>query len=76
MDVDGVGVKVWKESFVPRKAINLGFGGDLTQHVLWRLEQMPKLKKAPKGAVILIGTNNVCWGSDTPRQCRLGHSGA
>jgi beta-glucosidase len=72
MDVDGVGAKVWKEFFVPRKAINLGFGGDRTQHVLWCLEQMPKLKKAPKGAVLLIGTNNVCWGSDTPRNAAAG----
>lgn len=72
VDADGVGAKVWKETFVPRKAVNLGFGGDRTQHVLWRLEQMPKLKKAPKGAFILIGTNNVCWGSDTPRNAALG----
>jgi beta-glucosidase len=69
---DGAGAKVWKEYFEPRKAINLGFGGDRTQHVLWRLEQLPKLKKTPKGAVLLIGTNNVGWGSDTPRQAAEG----
>jgi len=69
---DGVGAKVWKEYFEPRKAINLGFGGDRTQHVLWRLEHLPKSKKTPKGAVVLIGTNNIGWGSDTPKQAAEG----
>ncbi len=69
---DGEGAKVWKEHFEPRKAINLGAGGDRTQHVLWRLDHLPKLEKAPKGAVLLIGTNNICWGSDTPRQAADG----
>lgn len=69
---DGDGAKVWKEHFEPRRAINLGFGGDRTQHVLWRLDHLPKLKKPPKGAVLLIGTNNICWGSDTPRQAADG----
>ena len=67
-----VGAKVWKKHFEPRKAINLGFGGDRTNHVLWRLDHLPKLEKAPKAAVVLIGTNNICWGSDTPRQAASG----
>ena len=69
---DGAGATIWKEHFEPRKAINLGFGGDRTQHVLWRLEHLPKPKKTPKGAVLLIGTNNVGWGSDTPKQAAEG----
>ena len=67
-----VGLKVWEKYFVPLKAINLGFGGDRTEHVLWRLDHLPVLKKAPKGAVLLIGTNNICWGSDTPKQAAEG----
>jgi len=67
-----VGLKVWEEHFVPRKAINLGFGGDRTEHVLWRLDHLPVLKEPPKGAVVLIGTNNICWGSDTPKQAAEG----
>ncbi len=67
-----VGLKVWEKYFVPLKAINLGFGGDRTQHVLWRLDHLPKLKEAPKGAVVMIGTNNICWGSDTPKQAADG----
>ena len=67
-----VGLKVWEKYFVPLKAINLGFGGDRTEHVLWRLDHLPVLKKAPKGAVLLIGTNNIGWGSDTPKQAADG----
>jgi sialidase-1 len=69
---DSVGAKFWKEVFEPRKAINLGFGGDRTEHVLWRLENLPKPKKDPKAAVLLIGTNNIGWGSDTPEQAAEG----
>ena len=67
-----VGLKVWEEYFVPLKAINLGFGGDRTEHVLWRLDHLPVMKVAPKAAVVLIGTNNICWGSDTPKQAAEG----
>jgi beta-glucosidase len=67
-----VGLKVWKKYFVPLKAINLGFGGDRTEHVLWRLDHLPVMKVAPKAAVLLIGTNNICWGSDTPKQAAEG----
>ena len=66
-----VGLKVWQKYFVPLKAINLGFGGDRTQHVLWRLDHLPVMKKAPKGAVLMIGTNNMGWGSDTPELKRM-----
>ena len=67
-----VGLKVWEKHFVPLKAINLGFGGDRTEHVLWRLDHLPVLKKAPKAAVLLIGTNNICWGGDKPKQAAEG----
>lgn len=64
---DGAGSNVWKQYFEPRKAINLGFGGDRVENLLWRLEHMPELAKAPKGAVLLIGCNNMGWGSDKPK---------
>jgi len=69
---ESIGAKVWKKYFEPLKAINLGFGGDRTEHVLWRLDHLPELKKAPNGAVVLIGTNNICWGTDTPKQAAEG----
>jgi beta-glucosidase len=60
------GAEIWAKYYKPRKAINLGFSGDRTQHVLWRLEQHPikslatKIdgKATPKLAVLMIGTNN------------------
>ena len=39
--------------------INLGFSGDQTQHVLWRLNNLPLDKISPKVAMIMIGTNNI-----------------
>lgn len=66
------GLAVWEKHFAPLKAVNLGFGGDRTNHVLWRLEYLPKTETPPKAAVVLIGTNNIGWGSDTPRQAAEG----
>ena len=60
----GVGEKVWEKHFVPLNALNLGFGGDRTNHVLWRLEHLPQLKTAPKAASLMIGT----WCGTTPRE--------
>lgn len=71
-DKDGPGEAVWEKYFVPLNALNLGFGGDRTNHVLWRLEHLPALKTAPIAASLMIGTNNICWGSDQPRQAADG----
>ena len=71
-DKGGPGEVVWQKHFAPLNALNLGFGGDRTNHVLWRLEHLPKLKTSPKAASLMIGTNNICWGSDHPRQAADG----
>ncbi len=58
------GQAVWDEFYGQRKALNLGFSGDRTQHVLWRLERhgLETLaqpgRTAPKLVVLMIGTNN------------------
>jgi beta-glucosidase len=53
-----IGSNVWKQYYEPRNAANLGFGGDRTEHVLWRLQNGEIDGISPKLAVLLIGTNN------------------
>ncbi len=55
---EGSGKKVWDHYYGDRKALNLGFSGDQTQHVLWRLDNGEVKDLDPKLAVIMIGTNN------------------
>ncbi len=55
---EGGGKEIWQKYYAPRKAVNLGFSGDRTQHVLWRLENGEIDGISPKLAVIMIGTNN------------------
>jgi lysophospholipase L1-like esterase len=52
------GSKVWDEYYAKRNAVNLGIGGDRTQHVLWRLDNGNIEGISPKLAVLMIGTNN------------------
>jgi lysophospholipase L1-like esterase len=54
----GPGRVVWEKDYAPRHALDFGIGGDKTQNVLWRLNNMPVRDLKPKVAVILIGTNN------------------
>jgi beta-glucosidase len=55
---------IWDKTFAAYKPINLGFSGDRTQHVLWRLQNGEMDGVKPKVVVIMIGTNNI--GSDSP----------
>ncbi len=52
------GRKIWNEYYAKRNAVNMGFGGDRTEHVLWRLDNSNLKKISPKLAVVMIGTNN------------------
>ncbi|MEE2641052.1 MAG: GDSL-type esterase/lipase family protein [Planctomycetota bacterium] len=61
---EGRGKKVWAKFYGKRNAVNLGIGGDRTQHVIWRLDNGNLENIRPKAAVIMIGTNNS--GSNSP----------
>lgn len=67
---EGAGREVWKQYYGDRNAVNLGIGGDRTQHVLWRLEHGNIDDISPKLAVLMIGTNNS--GSNTPEEIAAG----
>jgi beta-glucosidase len=55
---EGGGKAIWEKYYAPRKALNLGFSGDRTEHVLWRLQHGEVDGISPRLAVIMIGTNN------------------
>ena len=55
---EGGGKELWNKYYAPRNAVNMGFGGDRTEHVLWRLDHGEIDGISPKLAVLMIGTNN------------------
>ena len=65
----GEGKTVWEKSYAPRHALDFGIGGDKTQNVLWRLNNMDLQNLKPKVAVVLIGTNNTM---NTPHEIANG----
>jgi lysophospholipase L1-like esterase len=67
---EGAGKKIWDEFYAKRNAVNLGIGGDRTQHVLWRLDHGNIDNIKPKLAVLMIGTNNS--GANTSEQIAEG----
>jgi lysophospholipase L1-like esterase len=52
---------VWQRYFAGRHALNLGFSGDGTQHLLWRIMNGEIDGLSPKLAIVLIGTNDIGW---------------
>ena len=52
------GKTVWDEFYAERNGFNLGFSGDRTENVLWRLHNGAVDGLSPKLVVMMIGTNN------------------
>ncbi len=67
---EGAGKAAWSEKYGKRNAVNLGIGGDRTQHVLWRLDNGNIDGIKPKLAILMIGTNNS--GQNTSEQIAEG----
>ncbi len=54
----GGGHAVWEKNYAKYNALNLGIGGDRTEHVLWRMQNGELDGLDPKAIVLMIGTNN------------------
>ena len=56
---EGEGKELWYKYYASRHAVNMGFDGDGTSQVLWRLDHGEIDGISPKLAVVLIGSNHV-----------------
>lgn len=66
------GSDVWDAFYQPRHALNLGFNGDKTENVLWRLAHGEVDDIQPTLLVLLIGTNNAGHRMDEAEDTALG----
>ena len=66
------GKEVWQKYYGDRNAFNLGFSGDRTEQVLWRLQHDEFDYLSPKLAVVMIGTNNTGHRQDPADQTAEG----
>ena len=60
------GAPVFRQYYKPLDALALGFGGDRTENVLWRLQHGEVDGLAPKVAVLMFGTNNTGHRKENP----------
>ena len=66
------GRRIWDTYYGHRRAVNLGFNSDRTEHVLWRLDHGEIDGIAPKLVVVMIGTNNTGARHDPPEETVAG----
>lgn len=60
------GAPVWARHYARYNPLDLGFGGDRTENVLWRLENGALDGLDPKLVVLMVGTNNTGHRADPP----------
>ena len=66
------GKATWEKYYADRNALNLGFSGDRTEHVIWRFQNGAIDDIKPTLAVIMIGTNNTGHRKENPEHTALG----
>jgi len=66
------GEEYWQQHFAHPKAFNLGFAGDRTEHLLWRIQNGEVANLSPEWIVLLIGTNNAGHRHDAPEDIAAG----
>ena len=68
------GKAVWDKHFGDINTLNLGYSGDRTENVLWRLQHDELANLQPKLVVMMIGTNNTGHRMDNPEAIAAGVS--
>lgn len=63
---EDAGKNVWNEYYSDYGTYNLGYGGDRTENVLWRLQHGEVDGINPELAILMIGTNNTGHRQDPP----------
>jgi beta-glucosidase len=66
------GQAVWARHYAKYNALDLGFGGDHTENVLWRLQHGEIDGYRARVAVVMIGTNNTGDRQEDPRTTAAG----
>jgi beta-glucosidase len=66
------GANVWARDIAPLNAFNIGFSGDRTENVIWRLQQGAVEGLTPKVTVLMIGTNNTGHRQERPKDTLAG----
>ena len=66
------GEAAWQHYYGHQICFNLGYSGDCTEHLLWRLQNGEIDGLSVKRVVLLIGTNNAGHRLDSPQQIAAG----
>ena len=66
------GESAWQRYFSHYRVVNLGFAGDRTEHLLWRIRNGEVAQLSTKWIVLLIGTNNAGHRLDAPEDIAAG----
>ncbi|NDV92595.1 1,4-beta-D-glucan glucohydrolase [Alteromonas sp. 345S023] len=66
------GKEIWQQYFDDIDTLNIGFSGDRTENVLWRLQHDEVEGISPKLAIMMIGTNNTGHRMDNPASIAAG----
>ena len=69
---DGKAQKLYQQYYGARNPLNIGFSGDRTEHVIWRIQNGAIDDISPKLAVIMIGTNNTGHRREKPEHTAKG----
>jgi lysophospholipase L1-like esterase len=63
---------VWNQFYAPRHALNLGFAGDTTSNVLWRIDHGELDGLDPRVVVVLVGGANTAIENQTAAETEDG----